>query len=231
MKITDQKAAIKIGLIYLIIFAVFNMLVFVISKHRNGVFWVSYLFCCIAFIVQIASMFLAFRTIDVEAVFFGIPLVSLSLYYFFAGVFVGVVFMIFQFAPMKLAVVLQLLILAAYAIVAIVSLLTRDTVQAVNDNIKDNVQIIKTQSVNVDTLIGQTGDSRVRAALKNLKDTIQYSDPMSNAAVADLDAQISKGLNDLRIDIQSGNNDNAVRMCQDIELLYQQRNGLLKATK
>jgi hypothetical protein len=54
---------------------------------------------------------------------------------------------------------------------------------------------------------------------------------MSNAAVADLDAQISKGLNDLRIDIQSGNNDNAVRMCQDIELLYQQRNGLLKATK
>lgn len=46
----------------------------------------SYAFMCLAFVIQIVSMLLALRTLETETVFMGIPLASLSLYYFFAAI-------------------------------------------------------------------------------------------------------------------------------------------------
>ena len=227
-KSTAKKSWIMTAIIYAIVFAVFNLLVFVIAKEKNGVFWMSYAFMCLAFVIQIVSMLLALRTLETETVFMGIPLASLSLYYFFAAIFVGAVFMFFQNAPFKLALVLQVLVLAVYVIVAILS---RDVVQDVNDNLKENVEAIKTLTVDVDVFIPQVNDPALKKALKKLSETIKYSDPMSNAAVADIEDQIMQTVNELRINIENSRNTEAIQTCKDIEVLFMQRNSLLKATK
>lgn len=191
----------------------------------------SYAFMCIAFIVQIASMLLALRSLETETVFMGIPLASLSLYYFFAAIFVGAVFMFFQNAPFKLALVLQILILAIYVVIAIMALMSRNVVQDVNDNLKENVEAIKTLVVDVDVFIPQVNDPSLKKSLKKLSETIKYSDPMSNAAVADIEEQIMQTVNELRINIENSRNAEAIQTCKDIEVLFMQRNSLLKATK
>ncbi|MBQ8559447.1 MAG: hypothetical protein IJ439_05635 [Tyzzerella sp.] len=226
-----KKTSIMTALIYVIVFAIFNLLVFVIFENRNNVFWTSYAFMCVAFVVQIASIILAFKSPDTESTFMGIPLVSLSLYYFFAAIFAGAVFMIFQVAPIKLAVTVQVLILAAYAVVAILALMARDVVQEVNDDVKEKVAAIKTLNVDVDVLIPQVSDPTVKKALKKLSETVKYSDPMSNDAVADIEQQIMQYMNALRVYIENNNNAEAVSVCKDIEVLFLQRNSLLKATK
>lgn len=230
-KSTAKKSWAMTAAIYVIIFAVFNLLVFIISNERNGVFWMSYAFMCLAFIVQIASMLLSLRSLETETVFMGIPLASLSFYYFFAAIFVGAVFMFFQNAPFKLALVLQVLILAIYAVVAIMALMSRNVVQGVNDTIKENVQAIRTLTVDVDVFIPQVGDPALKRALKKLSETIRYSDPMSNEAVADIEEQIMQTVNELRVNIENNKNEEAVQSCKDIEVLFLQRNSLLKATK
>ena len=230
-KSTAKKSWIMTAVIYAIIFAVFNLLVFVIANEKNGVFWMSYAFMCIAFIVQIASMLLALRSLETETVFMGIPLSSLSLYYFFAAIFVGAVFMFFQNAPFKLALVLQILILAIYVVIAIMALMSRNVVQDVNDNLKENVEAIKTLVVDVDVFIPQVNDPALKKSLKKLSETIKYSDPMSNAAVADIEEQIMQTVNELRINIENSRNAEAIQTCKDIEVLFMQRNSLLKATK
>ena len=210
-KSTAKKSWIMTAIIYAIVFAVFNLLVFVIAKEKNGVFWMSYAFMCLAFVIQIVSMLLALRTLETETVFMGIPLASLSLYYFFAAIFVGAVFMFFQNAPFKLALVLQVLVLAVYVIVAILALMSRDVVQDVNDNLKENVEAIKTLTVDVDVFIPQVNDPALKKALKKLSETIKYSDPMSNAAVADIEDQIMQTVNELRINIENSRNTEAIR--------------------
>lgn len=230
-KSTAKKSWIMTAIIYAIVFAVFNLLVFVIAKEKNGVFWMSYAFMCLAFVIQIVSMLLALRTLETETVFMGIPLASLSLYYFLAAIFVGAVFMFFQNAPFKLALVLQVLVLAVYVIVAILALMSRDVVQDVNDNLKENVEAIKTLTVDVDVFIPQVNDPALKKALKKLSETIKYSDPMSNAAVADIEDQIMQTVNELRINIENSRNTEAIQTCKDIEVLFMQRNSLLKATK
>ena len=100
------KATVSIGLIYVILLGVFNLLVFTIFKTHTKVFWLSYAFMTVAFIVQILSMFLSFKTADVETAFFGIPLASFSIYYLCASLIVGAVFMVFQNAGFTLALVI-----------------------------------------------------------------------------------------------------------------------------
>ena len=228
---TAKKSWIMMAAIYAIIFVVFNLLVFIIVNEKNKVFWMSYIFMCIAFVVQIVSMLLALRSLETETVFMGIPLASLSVYYFFAAMFAGAVFMFFQNAPLKLAFLLQLLILAIYAVVAIMAIMSRNVVQDVNDNLKENVEAIKTLVVDVDVFIPQVSDPTLKKVLKKLSETIKYSDPMSNAAVADIEDQIMQTVNELRINIENNRNAEAIQTCKDIEVLFMQRNSLLKATK
>lgn len=230
-KSTARKSWGMTAAIYLILFAVFNLLVFVIVNEKNNIFWMSYAFMCIAFVVQIVSMVFALRSLETETVFMGIPLASLSFYYFFAALFVGAVFMFFQNAPFKLALVLQVLIVAVYAIVAIMALMSRNVVQDVNDNLKESVEAIKTLNVNIDVFIPQVSDPSLKKALKKVSETIKYSDPMSNEAVSDIEEQIMQTVNALRINIENNNNVEAIQICKDIEVLFLQRNSLLKATK
>lgn len=172
------KNIVGIALIYAILLGLFNLLVFTIFKTRTNVFWLSYAFVTLAFAVQIISMSLAFKTADVETVFFGIPLASFSIYYLCAAVVIGVVFIIFQRVNFMLALIIQLLVLAAFLIIAIISLMTRDTVQQIGDNIKENVNNLKSVLVDIELMRDSCSDPELKEALRKLSETVKYSDPI-----------------------------------------------------
>lgn len=225
------KATASIGLIYVILLGVFNLLVFSIFKTRTNVFWLSYAFMTAAFAVQIISMFLSFKTTDVETVFFGIPLTSFSIYYLCASLVVGTVFMIFQSAGFTLAVVIQVLILAAYLIIAIISLLARDTVQAIGENVKQNVTNLKSIVVDVEMLASSCTDPELKQALNRLADTVKYSDPMSTAAIELVEQRIMRKIVELRVSIDNNQIPDALQACKDLEMLYVERNKQLALSK
>lgn len=226
-----NKTTVGIGLIYVILLGIFNLLVFTIFKTRTNVFWLSYAFMTVAFAVQIVSMFLSFKPGDVETAFFGIPLASFSIFYLCAALAVGMIFMIFQQVGFTLAMVIQVLILAVFLIVAIISILSRDAVQAISDNVKQNVVNHKSILVEVEMLAGFTSDPEVKMAVKKLADTIQYSDPMSNAAVELVEQRIMRKISELRVAIENNQTTDALQACKELELLYVERNKKLALSK
>lgn len=196
------KNIVGIALIYAILLGLFNLLVFTIFKTRTNVFWLSYAFVTLAFAVQIISMSLAFKTADVETVFFGIPLASFSIYYLCAAVVIGVVFIIFQRVNFMLALIIQLLVLAAFLIIAIISLMTRDTVQQIGDNIKENVNNLKSVLVDIELMRDSCSDPELKEALRKLSETVKYSDPITNDSVANVEQRIIQKASELRINIK-----------------------------
>ena len=214
------KATVSIGLIYVILLGVFNLLVFTIFKTHTKVFWLSYAFMTVAFIVQILSMFLSFKTADVETAFFGIPLASFSIYYLCASLIVGAVFMVFQNAGFTLALVIQTLILAAFLIV-----------QAIGENVKQNVTNLKSILVDVEMLSSSCTDPELRQALNKLADTVKYSDPMSTAAVELVEQRIMRKISELRVSIDNNQIPDALQVCKELELLYVERNKKLALSK
>lgn len=231
MKNNKTKNTVAFGLIYVILLGVFNLLVFTISKSRNDVFWLSYGFMTLTFVVQIVSMFLSFKSADVETAFFGIPLASFSVFYLGAELVIGALFMIFQMASLTLALVIQVLVLAVFLIIAIISLLSRDTVQQISDNVKEHVSNLKSVLVDIEMLMDGCTDPELKASLRKLSETVKYSDPISNEAVADVEQRIMRKISELRINIDDNQIADAKQSCADLERLYVERNKKLAISK
>ena len=231
MKNNKTKNTVAFGLIYVILLGVFNLLVFTISKSRNDVFWLSYGFMTLAFVVQIVSMFMSFKSADVETAFFGIPLASFSVFYLCAELVIGALFMIFQMASFTLALVIQVLVLAVFLIIAIISLLARDTVQQISDNVKEHVSNLKSVLVDIEMLMDGCTDPELKADLRKLSETVKYSDPISNEAVADVEQRIMRKISELRINIDDNQIADAKQSCADLERLYVERNKKLAISK
>ena len=226
-----KKINIALGAISGILLIVFNVLVFLIFSEKNEVFWLSYAFVTVAFAAQFISMFMSFRSADVETAFFGIPLVSFSIYYLCATLVIGIIFMIFQNAGFTLALIIQLLVFVAFLIIAIISILSRDVVKAVNDNVKSKVVEHKSHLVDIEMIRESCTDAELKEALRKLSETVKYSDPMSNDSIADVEKRIMQKISELRVNTEDGLTEDAKKNCSELERLYIERNKKLAISK
>lgn len=225
------KNTVGIGLIYVILLGVFNLLVFTIFKNHSNVFWLSYTFMTLAFVVQILSMFLSFKTTDVETAFFGIPLASFSIFYLIAEIVIGALFMIFQQASFTLAIVIQIVVLSVFLVIAIISLMARDTVQEMGSNIKEQVTNLRTALVDVEMMRDGCNDPVLKERLRKLSETIKYSDPITTEAIAGVEQRIQRKVSELWVYLDDNQIADATQACKDLEMLYIERNKKLAISK
>ena len=214
-----------------IVFLVYNMLIFLFMKPQTPVFWISYGFMVLAFGLQVLGMYLSFKEFSVQAIFFGIPLAQFTLFYFFAELFVSFVFMIFQKITWKIPVSLQVILLAVYAIVAIVSVATRDAAVAVKDNIQESAAAMKLNTVDIEMLRDEAKDPELKRELVRLAEAVRYSDPMTNDFIADVDARIRQETFALQTFCEDNDVAAAKDSCKKLQRLYVERNKKLLATK
>ncbi|MBQ4066946.1 MAG: hypothetical protein IJD22_04800 [Clostridia bacterium] len=234
MKNIKTKGALGISLIYAVVIGIYNLLVFTISNGdaRNNVFWFSYGFVMLAFAVQIVCMLLAFKKADVEAVFFGIPLASFSIFYLGAAIFAGTVFMIFAgIVPPVLAIVVQTVLVGAFIVIAAVTVLSRDVTQHVADNVKQNVVNLKNVLIDVELARDSAENAELKKALAKLCETVKYSDPISTEAVAAVEEKILSRVDDLKMKVAVSDAEGAMLVCRELEYLYAERNKKLSASK
>lgn len=227
-----KKNGAMLALIYLVIFIAYNLVVFLVFKNLNAVFWISYSFMVLAYFIHIACILSIAKDTSVKAIFFGIPLGSFSVYFVFAELFTSFVFMIFRTqASVKVTIVIQALLLCIFAVIAIISIMTRDTVSNVDKKIKENVNFIKGINVDVEMLIQRSTNPDVTGALKKLSETVKYSDPMTNSLVATQEQMIMQHMAELRTVFDSGDMNAAKELCSKIELLFVERNKKLMISK
>lgn len=227
-----QKNTVLTAMIYLVLFAAYNLTVFIVFENYNHVFWLSYGFMLAAFLIHIVCVFLIFRNINVKTLFFGIPLLSFSLYFVCAELFCSFVFMIFKaMASVKAAVLIQALLLCVFIIVAVISIMTRDTVQNIDNKIKENINFIKGIHIDIEMLIQKSKDANMTVELKKLSETIKYSDPMSNSAVAVQEQMIMQHMLELKSAFEAGNTVLAGELCGKLNLLFIERNKKLMMSK
>lgn len=214
-----------------IVFVVYNLMVFLFLRPSTPAFWISYGFMVLAFCLQILGMYLSFKDFTVQAVFFGIPLAQFTLFYFFAELFMSLVFMIFQNITWRIPVFLQILPLAVYAVVAIVSVFVRDTSVAVKDKVQSKAVAVRMDTIDVEMLRDEVSDPELKNHLHRLAEAIRYSDPMSNEAVADVENRIKQETFALRTYCEDADVESAKDSCAKLQRLYVERNKKLQASK
>lgn len=228
----NKKKTIGMSLaVWAIIFVIYNIAVFLIMTPSTAVFWVSWGFMLLAFALQILGMYLSFKDFTCEAVFFGIPLAQFTLYYFFAELFMSTVFMIFQDINVKIPGFLQLVLLAVYAVVAIVSVGARDAAVGIKNDYDHKTKDQKLKAIDIEILRDEVKDPELKKQLGRLAEAVRYSDPMTNAAVADVDGRITLEVMTLQAACEDGDVEGAKVSCAKLQHLYVERNKKLLASK
>lgn len=230
----NQKKKYKTmgSLIYFVIFVAYNLFVFMIFKNFNAVFWTSYAFMLASYFIHIFCVFFIAKNSSVRAVFFGIPLMSFSIYFVCAELFCSLVFMIFKnLASVRIAILIQALLLCLFIVIAIISIMARDAVQSTDSKIKESIHFIKGLNVDVEMLMQRSTDAEITGELKKLSEIIKYSDPMSNSAVAVQEQMIMQYMAELRTMFDSGDMPKVKELCGKIQLLFVERNKKLMIYK
>ena len=233
-----MKKSFKIySLIWAICLAVFNVITFVtpneiggVSKF-NGSFWVGYVFITIAFIGQLTCAFVAFKAENLKKFFYNIPLLSISYGGLVAMLIVGSIFMAVPVLPEWIAIIVCVIILAFNAIAIIKATAAADIVSGIDEKIKTQTFFIKSLSGDAQSLMTSAKSDELRVEAKKVYEAIRYSDPMANAALSDLDAQIEKQFNAFSDAVKADDAELAKETADTLVEMVERRNQKCKLLK
>lgn len=237
-----QKVVSGAFIIYLILAALLNLIIFTVFKpgqletgNMKLVFWFAYAFLMIAFITQFVSILTGRFEKGVEAAFFGFSLFSVSVFYFVITAALSVVFMVLVSlgvdVPFALMFVLECILLAFYLVAFIISLMHKNVVVEIDQKIKKNVRAIRAFVSDLECLADATQDAGLKTKLNALAEDFRYSDPMTNDAVAELDLQLSDAVAELEVLVTSADVATVEAKITQIKLTLSKRNRRLADSK
>lgn len=182
-----------------IAFVLINVIAFAVPTAKTATFWIAYVFTAVAFALQIAIWKFAFKGTDtLKSKFLGIPLISVGITYLIIQIIAFVIFMALPLTASWIAIVVCALILGVSAICLIGTETGREEINRVEETVEKKVFYIKSLQVDVEILASAEIDTDTKTALTKLAEKIRFSDPMSNDVLADLEAEISAKVKELK---------------------------------
>lgn len=219
-----------------IVLAVFNVVTFAVPITVNvnkftPSFWIGYTFITLMFIAQLVCSIVFFNQDSNDKRFLNIPVISLSYMALFVSMIVGAVAMAVPFVPYWVGIILDVLIVAFYAIAIISSKAAADTIGKVDEKIKTQTFFIKSLTVDAESLLPRAKSDETKAIAKKVYEAIRYSDPMSNEALSPAESQITIKFNEFSNAVIEDNNPLAEALGNELIILVNDRNKKCKTIK
>ncbi|RYQ44136.1 hypothetical protein [Bifidobacterium pseudolongum] len=221
-----------------VLYAVYLLAVFLFLFPVTSGAITSIVFATLAFAMTFVMPAVIRTKTSTEAVFFGIPLIGFTSYYFFAELVVSFVFILFQLViPFNVSLFIQIALLAAYVVVMAISLTAQRTSQRASDERHAEARNWNMQTVEVQSLLNAVrargGSAQVTTALAHLEDVVRYSDPFSRAipAVQNVEQRIGLTMQQLQQASALGDEQGELAIIAQLESLYAERGAMLKTLK
>lgn len=209
-----------------IVFILFNVIVFAVPTDKTITFWIAYAFTVVAFALQIGIWNAAFKATEtLKSKFLGVPIIYVGIVYLVLQLIAFAVFMIFPLIPSWIVVIACALVLGISVICLISADVARDEINRVEEKVNQKVFYIRELQADVEMLAEQEQNLEIKTSLTRLAEKIRYSDPMSNVALADLEARIREKVTALRTD------DHKLEIIAELDLLLAERNRKAKILK
>lgn len=197
----------------------------------TATFWTAYLFTVLSFVLLAGNYVIPLHGKSDKKQFYSLPVLIVSIIYWIAQILVGSIFVIFSAVSVKIAVVLEVVLLAIYLIIALFLLLGRRGIQNLDVDTKDKIVFMQLLSNDVEAIIDKSNDAAIKSRLEELKDAIQSSDPMSHTSLALVDQKISNRIADLADSASDNDTVRVGNMIDEIEQILAERNRKCKILK
>lgn len=225
------------GICWAIALVVFNVITFVVASETVGLssvgssFWVGYAFITIAFIGNLICSLLFFKEENKSKVFLNIPIINLAYSALIVSLIVGAVVMAVPQIPYWIGVIVDVFVLAFYAIAIVKASAAADIVNDVEQKVKVQTFFIKSLIVDANSLMARANSDEMKAETKKVYEAIRYSDPMSNNALANIENQIQNEFNAFADAVKKNDIDLAKSSANELVVLINDRNKKCKLLK
>lgn len=220
-----------------VLVALFNVIVFITPNEFKGMskfggsFWAGYIFIMLAFIGQLFVAWQSVRDDSITKMFYNIPLITISYSALVVMIVIGTLSMSIPNLPYWLGVIGCLLVLA-FAVTALMGAQAgASLVTDIDEEIKNNTFLIKSLTVDVESLMRKEVNADIKSELKKVYEAVRYSDPMSNDALSGIESQITLKMNELIESVEKGDINLVSKNAKEMIVLVNDRNRKCKLLK
>lgn len=215
----------------------FNVITFAVANETVGIsvvgssFWFGYSFITIAFIGNLICSLLFFKEENKSKVFLNIPIINLAYSALVVSLIVGAVAMAVPQIPYWVGMIVDVLVLAFYAIATVKASVAADRVNDVEQKIKVQTFFVKSLTVDAESLMARAKSDEMKAETKNVYEAVRYSDPMSNDALVNIENQIQNEFNAFAVAVKNNDITLAKSSADELVILINDRNKKCKLLK
>jgi len=228
------KNNIKELIVFSIVFIVYNVLVLVIPFKKGEVFTIAYAFALISIIAFAASYIYAFdMTKALKEKFLSIPVFRVGCIYLATQLVVSTLIMFLtQFLTIYtwIAIVLCVLLLSVAVVTAMIINIASNKMTNIELNKETNTSFIRSLQADVKALSNRALEENIKLKLSKTAESVKYSDPVSNDALAEIEAKMSVTFDKIKSAVNEGNND-VEALINELDNLLSERNAKCRITK
>ena len=189
------------ALVWLILLAVFNILCFVTPNEMtvggttytkfDASFWTAYAFITLAMIGQLFCGIRAFKAENRTKLFYRIPLIRISYMGLIVMGLAGTAVMAIPDLPSWVGGIVCAVVLAFTAMALLKADAAAEEVAAVDQRVSARSAFVRSLTAQAEGLMAGAKTEQAKQVCKKVYEALRYSDPMSNAALAEPEAQIA----------------------------------------
>lgn len=209
-------------LIYAIIY---NTIIFMLSNEKDINFWFTFIFSLVAVIIQvIVTKVFSNEDLQIKDLFLGMPIVHTSIMYLLIQSILGFIFIMTPNLNGIVAIIIQMVVLGIELTLLISGVFAKNNIKHVEGNIEKKVDYINNVKVDIEIAMSRIKDKIVLEKMKELKEIIEYSDPMSNDSLVTLEKEISDNVSSIKNFIVNKSEIEVVNYIEEIINLVKERN-------
>ena len=212
-----------------VVLVLYILIAFLIPFVHTATFWVSFVFTLIAFAVVAAAIYIAFiKNPNAKSRFYGFPIARIGVIYGLVQLIAGFIFMVLsQWAPVWAAVLVYAIALGATVIGLVSAEAVVSEIHVQDAKLKKNVSLMRSLQSKVNQMAAQSENVDIKA----LADALRYSDPVSNVAITDAEADLAATVDELQSAYVDGDSEAVAKLCRKASALLAERNRLCKLNK
>lgn len=211
-----------IMVIFFIVYAIIALLNF----QNNYTFITSFIFTLIALIL-VCYMDKKNYKENTETNFNSYPLTNINYTYLVLQIIISLI-IIFTQLNLNISIIIQIIIIAAYIIIALGLYSSKNYIENQETEDKINTQFHKDLTTNIDLIINQNNNPEYNEQLKQLKDSIRYSNPTDNNKVKETNQEIVENTKILQQATKNNDSQTVEKSINTLTDLIKQRDTLLK---
>lgn len=230
----DMKKNVKRRIMVLIIIAVvYSVVVFMLPVDKLNAFYISYIFTMLAIAGLGYIMHIAFDVREgSRSKFYGIPIARVGVYYLVTQLVISLLFIFISgYVPSWLPFIIYIILAGVAAIGFIAADTVRDEVERQEITVEKDTSYIRALQSKLASIIAQVQDDSIIQELEKIVDELRFSDPVSNAALNEVESSLTFNVEELQKAVNAGDNEYARALCQKFRKLITERNKLCKLNK